>query len=477
MRVSQYFSLGRAQGSLEFVDVDIAKDVPLFIDPGAIRLLGTTMAHECASLLQNFFQRVLDAIGVANHQEATDLLAGLHELNETRLGFSAGGARGHGMGAGLAADLHARLQMSRAVATGLLQDLEETALFVPGIDRDIISDIVTNIIFAPLADFTVTMCQKYGIATQPGIAYYRWDRHYGWMAATAGLPVVAGHPLVLVPRAFVRRRQVFSAQGYYDHYILPYLQQEHLDANSELVRILRSGARRPPYKKVLRAKHPDVKGTNTEFTAVNPDLLADYRRDAEKDFSPIGQQELSAGTGSETPDFDALLVDVLACDPGGGDATKYQHAVEKLLTALFYPALDNPVLEQKQNNGRKRIDIDYENQATEGLFYWMHAVNGVHCAYVPVECKNYTEDPANPEIDQLLGRLTIQRGHLGILCYRTSTNKDLIRQRCKDAALNGQGYVLTLDDGDLKAFVEERKQLPDGQGFVLLSQIYRALVT
>lgn len=107
----------------------------------------------------------------------------------------------------------------------------------------------------------------------------------------------------------------------------------------------------------------------------------------------------------------------------------------------------------------------------------MHAVNGVHCSFVAVECKNYTEDPANPEVDQLLGRFTVQRGYLGILCYRNSTNKDLILQRCKDAAAAGQGYVLPLDDADLRALVAERKTLGDGQDFVFLHDLFRRLVS
>lgn len=162
--------------------------------------------------------------------------------------------------------------------------------------------------------------------------------------------------------------------------------------------------------------------------------------------------------------------------PGKADATKYQRAVEKLLTALLYPALDNPKLEQKQHDGRKRIDIDYENQATRGFFHWMHAVNGVHASYIPVECKNYVEDPTNPEIDQLLGRLTSQRGWVGILCYRNSNDKQLVLQRCKDAALAGQGYVLPIDDGDLRELVRERKSLLDGQDFRFLHEMFRRLV-
>jgi hypothetical protein len=477
-RVSQHYSLGRTQGSLEFVDVDVDNDVALFIDPGAIRLLGTTMSQECASLLQNFFQTVLAAIRAGNDDDAKDLLATLNELNETRLGYSAAGSAGRGMGRELATAVHGRLSASRAVQTGLLNDLEETALFVPGIDRDIISDIVTNIVYGPLVAFTQTMCAKYSIPTLPGIAYYRWDRRGTWAADQADLPVAANKPLVLVPRSFVRRRRnVLNAAGYYDHHVLPYLQQRHLDANTELVRVLKSGERRAPSKKTLREQHPDVKGTNTEITAADPGLLRAYREDAERRFDPIGHTDLGQATGAGPPDFDGLLAEVLACTPGAADATRYQHAVERLLTALLYPALDNPVLEQRIHHGRKRIDIDYTNIATRGFFHWLHAVFGVNASYVPVECKNYTEDPANPEFDQLAGRFSIQRGHVGLLCFRSSADKDLIVQRCADAAVSGRGYMLPLDDEDLKALVDERKQLADGQDFRFLHDRFKQITS
>jgi hypothetical protein len=37
--VSQHFKLGRTQAELDFVDVDVTGDTPLFIDPQAIRQL------------------------------------------------------------------------------------------------------------------------------------------------------------------------------------------------------------------------------------------------------------------------------------------------------------------------------------------------------------------------------------------------------------------------------------------------------
>jgi hypothetical protein len=476
-RVSVHYNLRRGQESLEFVDVDVSGDTMLFIDPGSIRLLDTSMSHACASLLQSFFGHVLQCVHRGNDSEARDLLASLNEPNETRLGLSRGRSAGHGMGEGLAELFWGALSRSQAAQSGLLQDLEDVALFVDQIDRDIISDVVTNIIRDPLIDFTITMAGKYDIPTVEGITMSVWDRRNAcWMERVVPLPMADDRPLLLVPRAFVRRRRgTYSAGKYYDHYVLPFLQQQHFSAGSSLVRILRDGTRRPPYKKTLRKINPDVKPTNVTVTLENGGLLESYRDDAVRQFETIDHEDLAKATNREL-DWDKLLQGVLAVPAGKKHATDYHKAVECLLTAVLYPALDFPLNERELHEGRKRVDIWYTNIARHGFFYWVHAVHATACPFVVVECKNYSSAIKNPELDQLTGRFGVQRGFLGIMCYRGRDDKASVTARCKDAAKDGRGYVIALDDEDLKALVQERKESEDGQGFGLLHERFQELL-
>ena len=64
---------------------------------------------------------------------------------------------------GLAERVWEALSRSEAVTTGLIEDLEDTILFVPGIGFDIISDIATNIIRVQLIEFTQDVCGYYNI--------------------------------------------------------------------------------------------------------------------------------------------------------------------------------------------------------------------------------------------------------------------------------------------------------------------------
>jgi len=166
-KVSEYFNLNRQQYELDFVDVDIWGDVPLYIDPGALRQSDDPWAQQCVSLLQDFFAEVLNAIHAGNRSRAQDLLRALREPNDTHLGLSKNRARGRAVGSGNADKLIDHLQKSDAARSGLLADLEDTALLVPGVASDVISDMTTNIIRGPLIEYTQTMCRYYGIPMRP----------------------------------------------------------------------------------------------------------------------------------------------------------------------------------------------------------------------------------------------------------------------------------------------------------------------
>src|SRR5438067_2277101 len=137
LRVSEYYRLDRQQPQLDFVDVYTNADVPLFLDPYAIRTLPSPWGQRCVSLIQNFFDRVLDAIRNGQREKGIALLGGLSEPNETHLGLSAARSRGRGLGRGdLARDVADALSASKAVQTGVLQDLEDTILLIPYIGPD-----------------------------------------------------------------------------------------------------------------------------------------------------------------------------------------------------------------------------------------------------------------------------------------------------------------------------------------------------
>jgi hypothetical protein len=170
MRVSEVYGIGLRQGALDFVDVDVVNDVPLFIDPPAIAYLSSPWADSCVSSIQSFFQRVLDHIRVGNDSDAIALLSQLGEPNETHLGLSKGRSQGNAVGGTLALEFWQSLSSSHAARSGLLTDLEDTALLIESIGPDRISDVTTNLIRTELIEYTQAACWFYGIPTEEGVA-------------------------------------------------------------------------------------------------------------------------------------------------------------------------------------------------------------------------------------------------------------------------------------------------------------------
>jgi hypothetical protein len=457
MRVSDFYKLPYRQDGLDFVDVDVVGDDPLFVDPRALRTLRGPWADECVSLIQDFFGVVLTATRTGLHSEAVVLLRHLREPNETHLGLSRGRARGRALGPVSAHDLWDALVGSEAIRSGLLEDLEETVLMIEGISFDIVSDIATNIIRAPLIRFTQEQADLHGIPMEEVDSGPLWDPASSqWTQKFERLPAPDRHRLILVPKVIVRRKLHYEPNDYFNNYVLTFLMEEEISAKSELVRLLKDGTPRVT-KKALRAKYGAGKHVAVEITKRHPEILDQFRVDkAKRGPVPLDHDDLAAEmTGTSEPDWEALMLAVTSVAPGKAGADQYHRAIQALLTPLFHPALAMPQRETPLHEGRKRVDLTYSNLAQSGFFAW---VSNHHPAmYLLIECKNYTGDPANPELDQLAGRFGPSRGKVGILVCRRFEDKDLFIKRCRDTVSDQRGFIVPLEDDDLKALVELRR--------------------
>jgi hypothetical protein len=442
--VSEYFHLGKGQGQLDFVDVPVDGDIPLFIDPFAISLRPDKWSQEAAGRIQSFFEGVIDRIRSGDESGGRSMLGYLTEPNETRLGFSVGRPRGAGIGSGQASDLYDALAGSAAVQSGFITSLEESELLIPGVGRDKVSDLTTNVLRASLAQYTLEQCRLHGIdvSARPLPPYFDADRQR-WLSAYFDLPVADGRPLLLVPKAIVRYDLAYDHQKYYRMFVLEYLRSEELEGGTSLVKALRSGER-VVYKKDVATKYPNSKQFLYQFSRDHPEILEKYR-------VQLMALERTVDSPVEDPDerqAAELLIGALNGIPSGSEtAGAYHSLMVGLLEFLFFPQLMNPRKEHEIHDGRKRIDIMMENGARAGRsLHALHDVKGVKCAYVPIECKNYSREIANPELDQLAGRFSRERGEFGILVCRQFDDFAGFIRRCRDTLRDGRGLILPLDD-------------------------------
>ncbi|MBW8639173.1 hypothetical protein K1W69_18400 [Hoeflea sp. WL0058] len=481
MRVSQFYDLGRNQGTLDFVDVELNTDVPVFVSPRALHELGSDFGQHCEFLVQNFFQHVISLIRDGNHKQAEELLATLREPNETHLGLSKDAPAGRAMGDGSAHKVWQALSTSEAAKSGLLKDLEDTALLVRGINRDVISDITTNIIRAPLIQYTQHVCDYYGIHKESGVSsgnIWHPDEHK-WVQDFVDLPVPNGFGrILLVPKAIVRLSLGYDASEYYRHYLLERMREAEEAAHTGLVALIQGGPRRGQVgvtKKALIEKYGQNKDSIVSQTLRFPDVLDAYKRTKDSAPSlPLSHYQFPDGDGSSTPDWNTLLSNIQTIPTGRKDAAKYEDAIESLLTALFYPALTNPTKQTRIHAGQKIIDITYTNMGVAGFFSWVRG--HYSSAMLMVECKNYGNEVANPEVDQLSGRFSPSRGTVGLLVCRNVLDLESLLERCRNTAADARGYIIPLTDADLAELVNARTTAMDSLEFPLLRRRFEQLI-
>lgn len=459
LRFSDHFWIGKSQAELDFVDVPLTTDLPLFVDPYALSVEEAPWFVECNDLVVGFFELLVRSIRDGETRRAMRLLANLREPNDTRLGFSSGRPRGSGIGEDQAAQIFERLKKSEAVRTGKLRDLADAELVIPGIGRDKISDMTTNIIRGPLLQYTSDQCNLLSVPTRCVPAGMCWDPvHQGWRSVYSELPVHDGRRIILVPKAAVRYELAVDHQQYYRHFVLNFLASEHLSAGDALVETLKNG-RRKVFKKELKKRYPLNKEFLYEFSEQHPEVLERYKASLPDLPEPLTDEQIE--DRQEEPrelEIDQMIVQLARIPVGSNSASDYHNFILGALTAVFSPALAFPSKEQEVNEGRKRIDIVFTNRDRLGFFHFLAVTHDIHCPYILFECKNYGQDIGNPEIDQLAGRFSRDRGQLGFLVCRSVSDRTRLVQRCRDLVRDKREYVLVLDDADVAELLRLRAE-------------------
>jgi len=268
MRLTIFFGL---PNTIPFVDIDVDKDTPQFLDPQRIARAadnGDAIAQAADLTIRQFStqlcQRLISS-SLSERQLGLGMLDNLGEPRETRLGMTLTGYNGHGV------HTHFREEINKAitqdlralVAVGVFNWLGALPLFVEGFAADRMSDMTTGIIRGHLIDYTEEMTRRYPQFTRNG---HRLERHtmqvwdfstHQWSSRTADLPTAGGHPILLVPQSWVGKDIELRGQRYYNCQALGYIQKKLVDSNPKAGKVT---------KKTLKFSYPDVYLVNRSTT-------------------------------------------------------------------------------------------------------------------------------------------------------------------------------------------------------------------
>lgn len=452
MKISRIFKLKKSQFELDFVDIDISMDTPLFLDPYFIGQCSSPLAVSARDTIYSFFQLLITYLKLNDIEKARRLFAFLHEPNETCFGLSTGEPRGRGVGGKDFKNIFASLLKSRAVKTGLVEDIEDLRVFVDKFDKDKLSDMTTNILRKELLTYTENQCVLHGIPLTENVqSGYFWDKTtQSWNNELLSCLVVNQNRYLLIPKRFASYSKEYTPQKYMQHFVLNFLQNEHLQLNSALVQVRKDKKgkvikRFVTKKSIIRDLGHVSKEWLGEFTEKHPDVFKKFKANTKKSLRILTNEELADKSLTQVVTY--LKNELLSVKPGNDEATRYHRIVTSILHLIFYPNLTAPKVEQEIHEGRKRIDLRFDNSADQGFFFRL--ANRMPAQFILVECKNYSRDIKNPEIDQISGRFGPSRSRVGLILCRTIDDYDLFMKRCADTYRDDRGLVIPLVDEDL----------------------------
>jgi len=450
MRISQFLGINKPQRELDFVDIEVDGDTPLFLDPFFLSRRRDAWSFEANSTIQSFFQHVIDLIRNDRLKEAKDLFNNLHEPSETHLGLSKGRPEGKGIGKTDTEKIFKRILKSNAIQSGLVEDLQDSSIFVERIGKDKLSDMTTNIIRKHLIDYTKNQCNLWDVTLTKDVpSGVFWNKeNLLFENELLEMLVVNNKKLLLVPKVIVSYKFSYTPEKYYQHFVLNFLQNEHLRLNSSLVQTRKT--KKGPISKFVTKKSikekeaPYTREFLRAFTRRNPKVLNKFKEEISTKLRPLDLHEFE---NFNTKSFCSFLKKELQSIGLGNDsANEYHNYIIGALDFLFYPNLICPRKETPIHSGRKKIDLTFDNAAKDGFFFHLHVAKKIPSQYIFIECKNYTADPKNPELDQLSGRFSPNRGRFGMLLCRQIKNEALFLERCADTYHDDRGLIVPITD-------------------------------
>lgn len=265
MHISEKLKLPRGHANFLFVDVVIDDDTELFIDPSLIELQRNEWQTTAYKTLESYFDAFY-ALYRQNEPKSRKLeyFRFAHEINATKLGYG-DGSNGHckteeGM-------YETFLQIDEQLKGITLRTPSDLVVLINDFAEDCMSDMLTNILFKSLNEFTLQICSTLGHPTelmQQDYHYWDTESHY-WKTYRNKCLTIDGELILLVPKDIVRHNYAFSLDNYFHRVLLERLQREKKITKKAL-------------EKEIRSANPDINSYIIDSTKNDPILLHEYNR-------------------------------------------------------------------------------------------------------------------------------------------------------------------------------------------------------
>lgn len=274
MKISEYFKLPAGHSNFDFVDIDTTYDTELFIDPCLIETIDDTFCKKCQDVINDYFDSFYNLYrNKCSYAEKIKMFSHAHEINATKLGYGSGNN-------GKAKTAQGMIETFDGISILVEQNVPlkkaiDLPLFIRDFAEDCLSDMLTNILFKELSEYTLRQCEIYSIPVKDITdTFHYWDSSlHKWTLYNGKGLYIGGKLILLVPKYIVRHTYYYNTEQYFRSVILAKKQQEQTTVDN-------TGKEYAPTKKSIRETliktNGDVLTVSERETIVDPLLLDKY---------------------------------------------------------------------------------------------------------------------------------------------------------------------------------------------------------
>jgi len=434
-RLTDHFGLAITQEDADFAIPFLDEDIPLSLDPFLLWKSPSQQDNTLHTGLVNSFNYLGHLVKKGKKAEATALLIALSECEEVGLGFSETRA-GKRIGEKTAHDMLAMFEVIPQIGASGFTHFEEIQLMVDGVSKDRVGDIACNFLMSFMIDFTIDQCQKYGIPMHDVSlrAVYNYRHNCFDKNHKARLPTSprTGHPVVLVPKRWLR--------------VIPWLNFDDYIKNYYLKEVVKEGE---GFNRVAVLN----------FNREHYDCVRAYTGEREREHKDCKNDPLF----SQLPIFSVTKkvnkLERLASGKQDAADKEYERLMEEILPSMLYPHLDFADSQVRTDSGTLIRDLIFYN--SRGLPFLKDIYDRYGSTQLVFELKNVREVERD-HINQLNRYLNEHFGRFGVLVTRNHLSKAMFKNTV-DLWSGQRRCIIALTDEDVRVMAEvfrSKQRLP-----------------
>ncbi|MEH2533910.1 hypothetical protein V1277_006794 [Bradyrhizobium sp. AZCC 1588] len=435
-RLTDFHGISAAQAEVDFAIPFLDEDIPLYVDPFLLWRSPSQQDQALHTALVNSFNHQGWLAKKGRESEAAQNLIVASECDEVGFGTSAT-RKGKRIGANTANQILELFKRINPYRESGFVHFEEIQLYVDGISKDRVSDIVCNFLKSFLIDYTIEQSLRLGLPLQKARLGFLYD--YKSQKFTQNVEVEAptnpetGRPILLVPKRWLR--------------FVPWINFEDYFSTA------------CPKDDVVNKLGSDERVQVLLYNRDNYGSVDGYVKQKERTASDCHNDPLF----KQIPVVSARrkLEDIKKLPTGLSDASdkKFEAAASQLMASLMYPQLDFATTQVRSDGGATIRDlVFYNNRSVDFL---KEILDDYGSRQLVMELKN-VKGIERDHINQLNRYLSNEFGKFGILLTRNELPRAMFKSTIE--LWSGQRRcIIALTDQDLELMVEvfdSRQRLP-----------------